>query len=259
MKRYIALTLSRGLALSAAALCCMHTATAEITEKDFDASMSKFLQSDAGVKKIGEALDKYFRQKQQDAFKQQEEQQKADLEAQFKNPVKVDVGAAPVKGNANAKITIIEFSDFQCPFCKRGRDTMDEVLKAYPNDVKIAFKHYPLPFHDKAMPASRASWAAQRQGKFWEFYKALFDNQDKLTEEFYLETAKGLGLNIDKFKADMASAESEAAVKADMELAQKNGIQGTPGFFVNGIAVKGAYPVEHFKTIIDRLLGKAKA
>lgn len=248
--------LSAQLSLALALGCAVATAKAEISEKDFSASMEKFLQTEDGVAKVGDALDRYFRKKQQEAMKQQEDQQRADVESQFKNPANVEVGSAPIKGPASAKVTIIEFSDFQCPYCKRGSDTLDAVMKAYPNDVKVAFKHYPLPFHDQAMPASKAAWAAQQQGKFWEFYHALFENQDKLNEQFYTDTAKQLGLNVDKFKQDYGSEAAEKAVKADMELGQKNGIQGTPGFFVNGVAVKGAYPVEHFKMIIDRHLGK---
>jgi protein-disulfide isomerase len=234
-------------------------AQADISEKDFSASFEKYLQSDAGVAKIGSALERYFQKKQQDAAKQQEEQAKAEIEEQFKNPVKIDPGKSPAKGPANAKVTIIEFSDFQCPYCKRGRDTMDEVAKAYPNDVKVVFKHFPLSFHKEAEPAARASWAAQQQGKFWEFHDALFNNQDKLGADFYLATARELKLDEAKFKADMASEAAGKQVAEDADIASNNGIQGTPGFFVGGVAVKGAYPASHFKQIIDRLLNKGTA
>jgi protein-disulfide isomerase len=243
----------------AAGLFVTPTAQAEISEKDFSASIERYLQSDAGVAKIGSALEKYFQKKQQEAMKQQEEQAKADLETQFKNPVKIDAGKSPVKGPANAKVTIIEFSDFQCPYCKRGRDTMEELLKAYPKDVKVVFKHYPLPFHKEAEPSARAAWAAQQQGKFWEFHDAMFNNQDKLGTDFYLATAKELKLDEAKFKADMNSEAATKAVKEEAEAGSKNGIQGTPGFFVNGVAVKGAYPASHFKGIIDRWLNQGAA
>jgi len=232
---------------------------AEISDKDFSASIEKYLQSDAGVAKIGSALEKYFQKKQQDSAKQQEEQAKAELEEQFKNPVKIDPGKSPAKGPTNAKVTIIEFSDFQCPYCKRGRDTMDEVAKAYPNDVKVVFKHFPLSFHKEAEPASRAAWAAQQQGKFWEYHDILFNNQDKLGADFYLSTARELKLDEAKFKTDMASEAAGKQIKEDCDFGSKNGIQGTPGFYVGGIAVKGAYPSAHFKQIIDRLLNKGTA
>ena len=131
---------------------------------------------------------------------------------------------------------------------------MEAVAKQYPNDVKIVFKHFPLPFHNEAEPASRAAWAAQQQGKFWEYHEELFKNQDKLGSEYYVELAKSMKLDVEKFKKDMASEAAAKQIKTDMEIGQKNGIQGTPGFFVNGVAVKGAYPPEHFKGIIDRWL-----
>ena len=232
-------------------------ANADISEKDFSSSIEKYLQSDAGLEKIGTALEKYFQKKQLDSAKKQQEQEQAALEDQYKNPVKVDIGTSPIKGPANARVTIIEFSDFECPYCKRGYETMEAVMKAYPKDVKLAFKHYPLPFHKEATPAAKATWAAQQQGKFWEFHDALFNNQESLGSEFYLATAKQLNLDLKKFEADMNSEAATKSVAADAEIGAKNGIQGTPGFFVNGVAVKGAYPPEHFKTIIDRLLNGA--
>jgi protein-disulfide isomerase len=235
------------------------SAHADISDKDFSAAFDRYLQSDAGVAKIGTSLERYFQKKQQEAMKEQEDQATAEAENQFKNPVKIEVGKSAVKGPANAKVTIIEFSDFQCPYCKRGHDTMDEVMKAYPKDVKVAFKHYPLPFHKEAEPAARAAWAAQQQGKFWEYHDVLFNNQDKLGQDFYLATAKELKLDEAKFKADMNSEAAKKQIEEDSELGAKNGIQGTPGFFVNGVAVKGAYPASHFKGIVDRWLNQGAA
>ena len=108
--------------------------------------------------------------------------------------------------------------------------------------------------HPEAEPAARAAWAAQKQNKFWEMNDELFGSQDKLGAAFYDEAAKKIGLNVEQFKKDMASPEAAAAVKADSELGDKLGVQGTPNFFVNGVAVRGAYPADHFKKIIDRHL-----
>ncbi|RIL10670.1 MAG: disulfide bond formation protein DsbA [Proteobacteria bacterium] len=221
-------------------------------DKQFETQMQKYLATDAGQKAVGKSVEDYFKKKQSEAQEQQ-------FEDQFKNRAKIDVGNSPSKGPSDAKITIVEFSDFQCPYCKRGMDTMEEVLKAYPKDVKLVFKHLPLPFHKEAMPAAKASYAAGKQGKFWEMHDALFINQDKLTADFYVEQAKTLGLNVDQFKKDMGSPEAEAAVKADKEIAEKNGIQGTPAFFVNGVGVRGAYPLDHFKKVIERLMNEKKA
>ena len=131
---------------------------------------------------------------------------------------------------------------------------MKEVLKNYPKDVKLVFKNLPLPFHKNAEPAARAALAAGKQGKFWEMHDKLFANQKKLNEAFYTSTAKDLGLNVETFKKDYASDELKKQVKDDAAQARKLGIQGTPGFTVNGVMVKGAYPFDHFKGIVDRWL-----
>jgi protein-disulfide isomerase len=243
--------------ISALLLCVASSnVVAQANDKAFSDSMKKYLATSEGQNELGKAVETYFQKRQAEAMKEEEDRAKAEVENQFKNPVKIDIGKSPVKGPAGAKVTIVEFSDFQCPFCRRGHDTLAEVAKAYPNDVKVAFKHKPLPMHPEAEPAARASFAADKQGKFWEMADELFKSQDKLNAAFYEETAKKLGLNVDKFKKDMASPEAAEAVKADSALADTLGVQGTPNFFVNGVAVRGAYPADHFKGIIDRWLGK---
>jgi protein-disulfide isomerase len=244
-----------GLALCAlAAPFTVKSSFADINEKDFSSAMERYMKSDSGQKSFVEFMQGLQQKQMELARKKQDELQQAKLEEQFKNPVKVEVGSSPVKGPAGAKVTIVEFSDFECPYCQKGGEVMAQVLKAYPNDVKVAFKHLPLPFHQNAKPAALASFAAQKQGKFWEFHDALFANQRNLTPEFFTQTATKLGLNMEQFKKDMASPEAEAAVKNDSDTAQKLGIGGTPAFVVNGVQVNGAYPFEHFKGIIDRLL-----
>lgn len=244
------------VALSFALVAAMHSGNAAADDKAFGEQMKKYLASPEGQKEIGSTVEKYFQNRQQEAAKEQEEQAAAQMENQFKNPVKVDVGSSPVRGPASAKVTIVEFSDFQCPFCKRGYQTMEQVLKMYPNDVKMVFKNKPLPMHPEAEPAAKAAAAAGKQGKFWEMHDALFNNQDKLASAFYEEQAKKLGLNIDQFKKDMASPEVEKIIKDDSALADSLGVQGTPNFFVNGVAVQGAYPADYFKKIVDRWLAK---
>lgn len=241
-------------AATVVALLSISSTFAEIPAKDFEEAMKKFLATDSGKEALGSTIENYFKAKQQEAQKQQAKMMEAQMEDQFKNPVKIDAGNSPFMGPKDAKVTIIEFSDFQCPYCKRGAETMKEIAKNYPKDVRIVFKHLPLPFHKEAEPAARASFAADKQGKFWEYHDALFNNQQKLSVEFLIEQAKTLGLDVEKFKKDMESEEAKSSVKADMELGQKYGFQGTPGFFVNGVAVNGAYPYDHFKTIIDRWL-----
>ncbi len=171
----------------------------------------------------------------------------------------VPTGNGPVKGNVGgALITIVEFSEFQCPFCSRVEPTITKILDEYKDQVRVYFRSNPLPFHKDAMPASKAALAAHRQGKFWEMHKLLFTEQKNLKEETFLKFAKQLGLNISKFKKDMADPAIENQIKEDMAIAAKFGSRGTPGFFINGRKFSGAQPFDNFKKLIDELLPVAK-
>lgn len=233
---------------------------AEISKADFAKAMKQYLDTDDGKKLLADTIQTYVMAKRQEEAQNEQKKAALELEQQFKTPVKIDAGTSPAKGPADAKVTIIEFSDFQCPFCSKGRATIEEVLKAYPKEVRVVFKNLPLDFHPHAEPAARAALAAGKQGKFWEMHDALFEHQTELGEKFYESQAESLGLDMGKFKKDMSSDEVTKQIESDKKLAGENGIQGTPGFFVNGVAVKGAYPVAHFKMIIDRWLkgGSAK-
>ncbi len=241
------------LILSVLSLMLIQNAFAQaLASAEFEKAMEGYLANEKNVEKVGEALENYFRKKQEDRQQQQAKAEQEEMESQFKNPVKVDVGSSPVKGNPNAKITVVEFSDFQCPFCKRGMEVMYDLLKEYPNDVKVSFKNLPLPFHPQAKPAAIASLAAKQQGKFWEMHDELFANQERLGDELYVELAGKLGLDVEKFKKDLLDPKIAAEVEQDAALATKLGVSGTPGFFVNGVQVKGARPLPYFKEIVER-------
>jgi protein-disulfide isomerase len=239
--------------ISAALLAPAASFAADTSEADFQKMMDAYLGKEENQEKIALGVQSYFQKQQQNQQRKQAEQEEKEMEDQFKNPIKVELGKAPVKGNPAAKFTIVEFSDFECPYCQRGADEVEKVVKMYPNDIKVAFKHYPLPFHQKAIPASKAAMAAGEQGKFWEMYELLFANQDALTTEGFVAHAQKLGLDVEKFKKDLANPEYDKTIAADMEQGKKLGINGTPGFFVNGVAVKGARPAQYFAQIIERL------
>jgi len=156
-------------------------------------------------------------------------------------------------------VTIIEFSEFQCPFCSRVLPTMKKIHETYGDDVRVIFKHSPLSFHKDAKPASKAALAAGEQGKFWEMHDLLFANQRKLKAANLEAYAAQLGLDMAKFKADMASSSFDSVIKADQALGARFGARGTPNFFVNGRNLRGAQPFASFKKIIDEELKKAKA
>jgi protein-disulfide isomerase len=163
----------------------------------------------------------------------------------------VAAGKSPAKGPANASVTIVEFSDFQCPYCSRVGPTLQKVLDEYPKDVRVVYKHYPLSFHKQALPAAKAAAAAGRQGKFWEMHDLLFQNQRELDEAAFKGYAQQLGLDVAQFEKDYASPGVAQEIEADMALARTLGVTGTPGFFVNGRFLSGAQPYSAFKTKID--------
>ncbi len=172
---------------------------------------------------------------------------------------KVSTGnGSAMKGDKDALITILEFSEFQCPFCKRVEPTVDKIMEEYKGKVRVFFRHNPLPFHKDAPGASLAALAAGKQGKFWEMHKKLFENQRRLQEEHLAEYAKELGLNVDKFKKDMADPALQKQIDADKAEAAKFGARGTPAFFINGRKITGAQPFENFKKLIDELLPVAE-
>jgi protein-disulfide isomerase len=183
------------------------------------------------------------------------------LDEEFKNPLKPEIDAKrTVLGSSAAPVVIVEYTDFQCPFCSRGYATIEEVRKMYGSKVKVLVKNLPLPMHALAMPAAKRFEAVRLQGpgKAEAFYRELFENQQKLNsdgEKFLDAAVKKAGANVAKAKKDAESAEVKATIEKDMEEAAKFGIQGTPGFLVNGVTVRGAYPAAHFKMIIDRHLG----
>jgi len=239
---------------SAAILFGVQLASAD--DPAFEKNMDSYLAKEANIEKVAKALETHFTKKRAEQEKTQGEDEAKEMEKQFTNPVKIDIGSSPVRGPKDAKITIIEFSDFQCPFCQRGAQTMDDLLKAYPTDVKVAFKNLPLPFHPQAKPAAVAALAAGEQGKFWEMHDELFKNQQNLSEEFFNQTATKLGLDMAKFAADLKNEKLTKQIDDDMQIANTLGVRGTPGFFVNGVQVRGAREPEYFKQIIDRWLKK---
>ena len=164
---------------------------------------------------------------------------------------KVNTVGSPSIGPDDASVTLIEFSDFQCPFCARVTPTLEQIQETYGDDVRIVFKHLPLRIHPQAPMAHAASEAAKAQGKFWEMHDLIFANPRQLTEEKFVEYAGQIDLDVEQFKVDMASPEVKKRVDADVAEASQLGVTGTPGFFINGKFVSGAKPFADFKQRID--------
>jgi protein-disulfide isomerase len=168
---------------------------------------------------------------------------------------RVQVAATgPSKGPATAKVTIVEFSDFQCPFCSRGKEAIDQVVKAYGDKVRVVFRDFPLSFHENAQKAAEAGQCAHEQGKFWEMHDWMFDNQKTLGVPELKAAARKLGLKGDDFDKCVDSGKFAGAVAENMKAGTQAGVRGTPAFFINGKFLNGAQPFETFKKEIDRAL-----
>jgi protein-disulfide isomerase len=163
----------------------------------------------------------------------------------------IKVGDAPVMGPASAKVTVVAFSDFQCPFCSRAVPTLHQIEQDYKGKIRVAFKNMPLPFHDKAHLAAEAALAANEQGKFWEMHDKLFANQQALDRPNLEKYAEELGLNMAKFKAALDTGKFKDRVDREAKEGNAVGATGTPTFFINGHILVGAQPVDAFKSAID--------
>lgn len=155
-------------------------------------------------------------------------------------------------GPDDAAVTVVVFSDLECPYCSQAHEELETLQKLYPKDVRLVFKHFPLSFHENAKPAARAALAAQAQGKFWEFTKLAFEQQEELSDELYLKIAKTIGLDEAKFKAALEDKSTDAQLIEDLSLAKALYVQATPTIFLNGVALPGAVPAEQLKPIIEQ-------
>jgi protein-disulfide isomerase len=183
---------------------------------------------------------------------------KAQVKLFLKPPVvDVSAGEAPFKGPQDAPITIVEFSDFQCPFCKQVVSVLSQVLEQYPGRVKLAFRDFPIPtIHPHAQKAAEAAHCAEEQGKFWEYHDLLFAKQDELPTENFVDYARSLGLEAAAFQTCLESHRQKDRVEQNHADGMKAGVSGTPAFFINGRLLSGAQPLEAFKTMIDEELAR---
>jgi len=166
--------------------------------------------------------------------------------------------AGSPKGPLAAPVTIVEFADFQCPFCNRARAVIDELLAAYPGKIRFYYRHNALPFHLDAPLAAEAALAAEGQGKFWEMHDKLFENPYKLKREDLEKFAEELGLDMAKFKQALDTRAYALRADQDRDAAALVGARGTPAFFINGRLLSGARPADAFKEIIDEELVTAQ-
>ena len=165
---------------------------------------------------------------------------------------------SPSKGPSGAPIELIEFSDFQCPFCQRANPTVDQVLKTYGDRIRFVYRHFPLSNHPNAKPAAEASQCAAEQGKFWEYHDKLFANPSRLADGDLKQSAAELGLDTAAFNKCVDTHKYASQVESDFRAGEDAGVNGTPAFFVNGRMISGAQPFEAFKRLIDEELESKK-
>lgn len=228
---------------------------APVTDADVD---SFYEQNKAQIQRPKEQIAAQIK-----SYLEQQGQQKArqeffnKLEDKYKvekklEPVRIEVAATgPAKGPANAPVTIVEFSDFQCPFCSRLTPTLKQIEEKYGDKIRVVFRQYPLPFHQNAQKAAEASLCAADQNKFWEMHDAMFANQQALAVEQLKAKAAELGLNADQFNSCLDSSKHAATIQADMKDGSAAGVNGTPAMFINGRFISGAVPLEQITSVID--------
>jgi protein-disulfide isomerase len=189
---------------------------------------------------------------------------KAKIDVLLKAPVRyrasIDLTDVPVRGPEKAAVTVVEFSDFHCPYCRSVQPTLRQLLAKYPNDVRLVYKHYPLDDrHPQARKVAEASWCAQRQNRFWEFHDAVYAAPADGSESSISGLAVKAGLDLQAFSQCLASGKASAIVQAQLEEGGHYGVDGTPGFFVNGRLLSGAVPLSTFTQMVDEELASAKA
>lgn len=177
----------------------------------------------------------------------------------LEDPIKLSIAGAPAKGPENARVTIVEFSDFECPYCSRAVGQVDALMKVFPNDIRLVYKQFPLSMHPHARFASLAALAANQQGKFWQMHDKLFANYHQLTREHITALAREIGLDIDKFNADLASGKLEPVLNKDLKDGEESGVDGTPAFFINGKHYNGPMEVSQVKPLIQAELKPVSA
>jgi protein-disulfide isomerase len=200
---------------------------------------------------IYQVLKKFGEEQRAEQERKVKAEQVAAIQKLFQDP-KTLIAASPTIGSTSNKILLVEFSDFQCPYCSKSQEILKQFMAKHKDKVTLVFKNFPLTqVHPEALPAARAAWAAQQQGKFWEYHDELFANQAKLSNNFYLDTAKKLKLNLAKFQSDYAIADT--AILNDFKLGRAVDVQGTPTLILNGMVVEDPQSIAALEQLLIKV------
>ncbi|MGK7346575.1 MAG: thioredoxin domain-containing protein [Candidatus Nitrospinota bacterium M3_3B_026] len=240
------------LALAALFAACAPAQDPVEEKKRIEAVVREYIRSHP--EEIADSLTKH-------AMAQRARKEKERIKQALRNRFDVPLDGSPATGPEAAAVTIVEFSDFQCPYCARADKTLRRLKGEKEGDIRMVFKHLPLDsVHPQARPAAMAAMAAGEQGRFWEYRDILFERQNQWAsgeaEKKFVEYAGELGLDAEKFRADLSKDEYRERIEKDMELAKKLGARATPTFFVNGVRVEGAMDLDYFNKLIDLLLSE---
>ncbi|NEO38671.1 MAG: thioredoxin domain-containing protein [Moorea sp. SIOASIH] len=198
---------------------------------------------------ILESVQAYQQEKQQELAQSRQ----AFLQQMMTQPTSI-IGNSPTTGVAENKVVLLEFSDFQCPFCAQANQSVKDFMDKHSDQVTLVYKHLPLTqIHPQALPAAKAAWAAFQQGKFWEYEDALFEQQDNLDEELYVAIAQELNLDLEQFNRDRISVGAEAAIRDDLKLAQTLAVNGTPFFVFNTEVLQVPLNLSEMETILAQV------
>jgi len=216
--------------------------------------------------KVHDEIRDYLRDQKLEALKNdffKSLRAKAKITSYLKAPpilrAELSITGAAARGSEKAKVTIVKFEDFQCPYCKTVQPTFKELLKRYDGKIRVVHKDLPLEaIHPQARPAAEAARCAGEQGKFWDYHDKLYADGSKLSPEELKLTAKEVGLDVDGFEKCVASGKFKGAVQKDLLEGAQLGLNGTPAFFINGRELTGAQPLEAFTAVIDEELAQAK-
>lgn len=242
------------------------------SDKDMKEQIAKVLKENPSI--LTEAIEKHpaefitalqnaAKNAQEAMGKKREEEEKKQLEESFNNPLIAEIRSdEAIRGPKDAVITLVEYSDFECPFCSRGNETVNALMKKYEGKIRFVYKHLPLSFHEQAMISAQYFEAIriQNNDKAFKFHDEIFANQSKLKNgvAFLDSAAKKVGADMVKLKKDLNSDAVKKRIEADMAEAGKFGMSGTPGFLLNGVPVRGAYPAEYFVSLVDELQKRGK-
>lgn len=217
------------------------------------------LSKDQALQQVEQALRQQSLQQRDAAFRR-EIVNRASVVVHIEPPrqqVIVPPGS-PTIGPAKAPLTVVEFADYECPYCQRAEQTVTTLLKEYPDRIRFVHADFPLEMHDRAFVAARASRCAEEQGRFWEFRRSLFETAGDFSDDDFKKRAAQLGLKSGAFASCLASSRHDDTIRQSMEQGQSLGVYATPTFFINGRMQRGAAPIEEFRRIVEEELARAK-